>query len=74
MSLDFDKQKYLDVAKSQGVHAAITLLHKDMERVEYQSFEGEMKDEGRLHRLHDQMRGFSRELWGLALDKGDRVG
>lgn len=70
MALDLNRQKYLAILKSDGFHGAITALHHDMEKVEYQSFEGDMKDESRLHGVHEAMRAFSRELWQLALDQG----
>ena len=69
MVLAFDRQKYLNLLKTEGYPKALTVLHKDMEAVEYQSFEGDMKHEDELHARHDEMRAFSRQLWQLALEK-----
>jgi hypothetical protein len=70
MALEFNRQKYLNILKTEGYAVAISTLHRDMERVEYQSFEGDMKFETELHRMHDEMRSFSRELWRQALEEG----
>lgn len=67
--LPFDREKYLQIAKTQGVNAALTALHIDVERMEYQTFEGQdgwkPEDWQKLHSVRD----FSRELWQMDLDR-----
>ncbi len=62
-----NKAKYLDIAREQGVSAALTELHRDMAIVEYQAFEGDRRAEPELLNQLNAMRDFSREIWDLAL-------
>jgi hypothetical protein len=64
-----DRQKYLEILNSQGVSAALTVLHRDMAIVEYEAFEGDRRAESERLGVLTEMRDFSREIWQIALDK-----
>jgi hypothetical protein len=62
-----DRQKYLDLLKTQGVNAALTQLHLDVRDWEYEAFEGEQGWQPKMWQELEGVRGFSRELWEIAL-------
>lgn len=62
-----DKQKYLRIAQSEGVNAAITALHLETAQIEYQTFEGQEGWQPEAWKQLEEVRNFSRELWQLAL-------
>ncbi len=66
-SAQIDREKYIGILRSEGVSAALTALHRDMERNEYQTFEGEQGWNSNLWKNLAEARDFSRELWELAL-------
>ncbi|HUP56779.1 MAG TPA: hypothetical protein VM598_04950 [Bdellovibrionota bacterium] len=67
MTAKLDKSKYLDLAREQGISAALTQLHRDMAIVEYQAFEGDRRAEPELLNQLNAMRDFSREIWEIDL-------
>ena len=68
--LKLNKEKYLQIARTQGAQAALTQLHKDTERWEYQTFEGDKGYQPEMFEDLKDVRAFSRELWELALKNG----
>ncbi|MDR3606965.1 MAG: hypothetical protein P4M08_06240 [Oligoflexia bacterium] len=66
--MQFDRQKYLDLAKTQGVSAALTQLQKDTIEGEYEAFEGEKGWQPAMWQELEEVRSFSRELWEAALN------
>jgi hypothetical protein len=67
--LKIDREKYLRIARSQGVQVALTQLHRDTEKWEYQTFEGQQGYQPEMFRDLIEVREFSRELWEMALDE-----
>ena len=63
----FERQKYLQILETQGVNAALTALHRDTERLEYDSFEGEQGYQPQKFEDINSVRDFARELWERAL-------
>jgi len=66
-TLSFDKEKYTRIAKSEGVSAALTQLHKDTIQWEHQAFEGEGGFAPKMWEALHEVRNFARELWALDL-------
>ena len=64
---DFDRQKYLDMAQSQGLQIAVNQLHHDLWEVEKECFETPNGYQPEVWKTLNQMRLFSRELWDLKL-------
>ncbi len=62
----FDREKYLQIAKTQSPQKAITQLHLDTERWEWESFEGEAGYQPAQFEALKSVREFSRELWDMA--------
>lgn len=65
--LKFDRQKYLRMIQTQGINAALTALHADIESWEQETFEGEKGYQPELWKDLGEARAFSRELWETAL-------
>jgi hypothetical protein len=65
--LKLDREKYLKIARTQGAQTALTQLHKDTEKWEYQTFEGQQGYQPELFTDLIEVRNFSRELWEMAL-------
>lgn len=63
-----DREKYLKIAKSAGISAAITALHLEMEALEMECFEGKNGYRPDLYEDIKTFRNFSRELWELQFD------
>lgn len=64
-----DREKYLQIFKAQGLSAALTALHIDQERAEFETFEGEAGWQPEMFKgLLEEYHTFSRELWDLVLD------
>jgi hypothetical protein len=68
-SLSFEKEKYIKIMQNEGITQALTALHHDTDRWEYQSFEGPEGYQPQLIQALDDVREFSRELWQMALEK-----
>jgi hypothetical protein len=67
MEQDFNREKYLSVARSSGLNAAVTQLHQDLWELEYQCFENPNGFNPSQWKVLNHMRIFSRELWDLKL-------
>jgi hypothetical protein len=65
----FDKEKYLDLVKAEGVPAALSALHHDTIEWEFQAFEGDRGYQPKMWAELQDVREFSRELWEIALRK-----
>jgi hypothetical protein len=67
--LDFtlDKEKYLQIARTEGANAALTRLYRDTERWEWDTFEGEAGYKPGQWDALREVRVFARELWDLAV-------
>lgn len=65
--MKLDREKYLNIARQEGISTALTALHHDYRDVEFHSFEG---PEGYLPdewKSLQAIRDFSREIWGIDL-------
>lgn len=67
--LHIDKQRYLDLMRTDGVNAALTELHKDTNVWEIETFEGDQGYSPEMWKDLEEVRTFSRELWEAALNK-----
>ena len=65
--IQFNREKYIQMAKSMGLDAALTRLHDDIREWEYEAFEGEAGYQPQMIEDLDKIRDFSRELWQIAL-------
>lgn len=63
-----DRDKYLKILKIEGLSAAITALHRDTERVEFEAFEGRQGYRPEVIEYLENVREFSRELWRTSYD------
>lgn len=61
----FEKEKYIQIFKSEGVNAALTRLHQDVREWEYTAFEGEQGYLPEMWQALELVRQFSRELWEM---------
>lgn len=68
-----DREHYLAIARRQGFSAAITALHHDKERWEYETFEGASGYQEALWKFLEEVRSFSRELWSMDLEERSRA-
>ncbi len=64
---EFTKQKYLDLAKSAGVQAAVNQLHHDLWNLEQECFDTPNGYQPEVWKQLNELRLFSRELWDLNL-------
>jgi hypothetical protein len=62
-----DREKYIQIYRSQGLSAALTALHQDKERLEFVTFEGEQGYQPEVWTTVQQACDLSRELWNLDL-------
>jgi hypothetical protein len=67
MTIQFDREKYIHIMRSEGIAKALTTLHLDTERWEMDTFEGEKGYEPEMWKDLLVIRDFSRELWDMAL-------
>lgn len=70
-TFQFDKEKYLQIMKKEGIAAALSQLHKDTTRWEFLSFEGTDGWNPEMWRNLDKVRAFQRELWEIALNQSE---
>ena len=61
------KEKYLEMAKTQGVQVAVNQLHLDLWEVEKECFDTPEGFQPDTWAHLNEMRLFSRELWDLKL-------
>ncbi len=66
-STPLDRAKYLEILKSEGLSAALTALHRDAERIEFETFEGQGGFRPDLYAHLEEVRLFSRSLWRASL-------
>lgn len=62
-----DRSKYIEILKAEGLSAALTALHLDSERMEFETFEGRDGFRADLYAYLEEVRSFSRELWRVSL-------
>lgn len=72
MSIDptemkLDRVKYIEIVNTEGLSSALTALHRDSERMEFETFEGRDGYKADLYAYLDEVRTFSRELWRVSL-------
>jgi len=67
MELSFNRNKYLDIAKTTGYSAAVTALHQDLQAWENDTFESQEGYNPEKWAELEVIRSFSRELWETAL-------
>lgn len=64
---NFTKQKYLDIAKQDGIQNAVNQLHHDLWSLEQECFDTPNGYQPESWKLLNELRLFSRELWDLKL-------
>jgi hypothetical protein len=64
-----DREKYLKIARAEGVNAALTALHRDTETWEFETFEGKQGYSEEGWKRLEEVRDFSREIWQLGLEQ-----
>jgi hypothetical protein len=62
-----DKEKYIQIIRTEGLNAALTRLHRDSEHWEWDTFEGEGGWKPQQWEAMREVRNFSRELWEIGL-------
>ncbi len=67
-----DREKYLRIAKSEGLSKALTTLHLDSEKWEQETFEGVKGWQPEMWTYLQEVRNFSIELWDQVLDENFR--
>ena len=60
---EFTKEKYLEIAKAEGLQNAVNQLHHDLWEIEKECFDTPNGYEPELWKTLNEMRIFSRELW-----------
>jgi hypothetical protein len=65
--MKLDRAKYIEIVNSEGLSAALTALHRDSERMEFETFEGRDGFNPQLFEYLEEVRAFSRELWRVSL-------
>jgi hypothetical protein len=69
----FDRAKYLSILQSEGLSAALTVLHHDIEQLEYDTFEGQGGWKPEEFEKLKAIRDFSRELWDIQLNSPEKA-
>lgn len=67
--MKLDRDKYIGILRSEGLHNAITALHRDMERIENETFEGRDGYNPEMVTYLSELREFSRQLWKTSLEE-----
>jgi len=65
-SIPFDREKYINILNSEGLHPALTALHQDIEQWEKEVFEDGKGFQSQLWDDLKIIRNFSRDLWNTA--------
>jgi hypothetical protein len=65
--IQFDREKYIRILRSEGLSKALTTLHLDTERWEVGTFEGDQGYQPEMWKDLLKIREFSRELWEIDL-------
>jgi hypothetical protein len=63
----FSKEKYLEMAKNEGVQSAVNELYRDLWTLEQECFDTPNGYQADLWKQLNELRLFSRELWDLKL-------
>ncbi len=73
MNFDLEKikDKYRQLAKTQGPEAALTELHRETNIWEIETFEGPVGYQPARVAELEEVRKFSRELWEISLRAGE---
>lgn len=69
MQPKFDREKYLMILQAEGLNAALTALHREIERLEFETFEGREGWQPEIFEQLKEIRTFSRELWDSQLNQ-----
>jgi hypothetical protein len=69
-TVPFDREKYMGILHSEGLHPALTALHHDLEQWEREAFEDGKGFQPQLWEDLKLIRNFSRDLWNTA--RGDQ--
>lgn len=70
-NFEINKEKYFKILNETGVSAAITALHHDAERMEFETFEGRDGYDEKKYLILESVREFSRELWRSSLTQSN---
>ena len=65
--LKLDKDKYQQIARTEGLNSALTRLYRDTETWEWDTFEGENGYKPEQWEVLREVRAFARELWDMGL-------
>ena len=60
-----DREKYIEIRRTQGLSAALTELHRDKEQLEFATFEGEKGYQPEVWKVVQEACDLSRELWNM---------
>ena len=63
--IQFDRNKYIQMAKSTGFQNAVNQLHQDLWEIEKECFDTPVGYRPEVWKTLNDMRIFSRELWDL---------
>jgi hypothetical protein len=66
---ELNRDKYLKIYRSEGLHSAITALHEEMRQIEFETFEGPDGYQPELFKKLEEFRRFSTELWDSRMDE-----
>jgi hypothetical protein len=66
--LNSTKQKYLDLARTEGPEAAVNALHQELWELEKECFDTPAGYQSDVWKKLNSLRLFSRELWDLKLN------
>ncbi len=65
-SIPFDREKYLEILRTSGLHAAITALHLDVEQWDHEAFAEGKGFQEQVWTDLKLIRNFSRDLGNTA--------
>lgn len=74
MSQKIDRDKYIAILHQDGINAALTALHQELGRIEYDTFEGPGGYKPDQLEILREYRDFSKELWTLARENKINLG
>jgi len=69
----FNREKYLSILESQGLSEALTVLHRDIEQLEFDTFDGREGWKPEDFEKLKAIRVFSRELWNIQLNSPEKA-
>ncbi len=70
MPKSLDQEKYFRILATEGLNAALTELHQDMWKLEFECFEGPKGYQPQIFEDLKQYRHFSVSLWNRNRDPG----